>query len=118
MRGTPTVVNFFASTCIPCITEMPAFEEVYQEVEGQRARWRSSGSPSPTAPTTPWRSSSATGVTYPTAEDKDASVISALGGTLLPTTVLLDADGEIVVAPRRASSPPTSCERCSPTTSA
>jgi hypothetical protein len=37
-----------------------------------------------------------TGVTYQTAQDKDASVITALGGTVLPTTVLLDADGKIV----------------------
>ena len=34
VRGTPTVVNFFSSTCTPCITEMPAFEEVYQDVKG------------------------------------------------------------------------------------
>ena len=27
-------MNFFASTCTPCITEMPAFEEVYQELQG------------------------------------------------------------------------------------
>ena len=27
VRGTPTVVNFFSSTCAPCVTEMPAFEE-------------------------------------------------------------------------------------------
>ena len=36
LRGTPTVVNFFASTCTPCITEMPAFEEVYQELGGDQ----------------------------------------------------------------------------------
>ena len=38
VRGTPTVVNFFSSTCVPCITEMPAFEEVHQEVSGERGR--------------------------------------------------------------------------------
>jgi hypothetical protein len=37
-----------------------------------------------------------TGVTYPTALDNDGAVIDALEGTLLPTTVLLDADGEVV----------------------
>src|SRR3546814_2461585 len=32
LAGRPLLVNFFASTCVPCVTEMPAFEEVYQEV--------------------------------------------------------------------------------------
>src|SRR5687767_84591 len=29
-EGTPLVVNWFASWCVPCVTEMPAFEEVHQ----------------------------------------------------------------------------------------
>jgi hypothetical protein len=37
-----------------------------------------------------------TEVTYRTARDVDGDVMNALGGTLLPTTVLLDADGEII----------------------
>src|SRR3546814_20090938 len=32
LAGRPLLVNFFASTCVPCVTEMPAFEEVYKEV--------------------------------------------------------------------------------------
>ena len=97
VRGTPTVVNFFASTCIPCITEMPAFEEVYQELGAADAPVRFLGIAISTD-----RSDDAqelvdtTGVTYPTAQDKDSSVASALDVTLLPTTVLLDADGEVV----------------------
>jgi thiol-disulfide isomerase/thioredoxin len=95
VRGNPTVVNFFSSTCTPCITEMPAFEEVYQEVKG-------SGQVDFLGLAVADRTDDAmalvdqTGVTYPTAEDKDASVISALQGTLLPTTVLLDAEGKVV----------------------
>ena len=93
LRGTPTVVNFFSSTCVPCITEMPAFEEVFQEVGGEVAFLGLAVAD---------RTDDAlalvdeTGVTYPTAQDPDGSVISALGGTVLPTTVLLDADGEVV----------------------
>jgi thiol-disulfide isomerase/thioredoxin len=95
VRGTPTVVNFFSSTCTPCITEMPAFEAVYQDVKdtdevaflGLAVADRTDDALSLV---------DQTGVTYPTAEDKDSSVISALGGTLLPTTVLLDADGNVV----------------------
>src|SRR5947208_5344608 len=31
-RGKPVVVNFFSSTCVPCLTEMPALEQVHQEL--------------------------------------------------------------------------------------
>jgi thiol-disulfide isomerase/thioredoxin len=34
-KGTPVVVNFFASTCTSCVTEMPAFEQVNQETGDQ-----------------------------------------------------------------------------------
>ena len=36
------------------------------------------------------------GISYATAQDKDGSVMNALGGSFLPTTVLLAADGRIV----------------------
>lgn len=93
LRGKPVLVNFFASTCVPCVTEMPDLEEVHQQlgdqvtflglalqdrVEDARALVKR------------------TGVTYRTAQDRDASVITALGGIVLPTTVLLDADGKIL----------------------
>ena len=96
LRGAPTVVNFFASTCIPCITEMPAFEEVYQALGGREAPVQFLGVAISTD-----RSDDAqelverTGVTYPTAKDKDSSVASALDVALLPTTVFLDADGKV-----------------------
>ena len=35
LRGTPLLVNFFASSCVPCITEMPHLEEVHREVGDQ-----------------------------------------------------------------------------------
>jgi thiol-disulfide isomerase/thioredoxin len=91
--GTPTVVNFFSSTCVPCITEMPAFETVYKEL-GSEVRFL--GLAMADRPDDALALVERTGVTYPTAQDKDGSVIAALGGTVLPTTVLLDAEGDIV----------------------
>ena len=99
VRGTPTVVNFFASTCIPCITEMPAFEAVYQELGGAEAPVDFLGMAISTD-----RSEDAlalvesTGVTYPTGKDLDSSVAAALDVTLLPTTVFLDADGNVAAS--------------------
>ncbi len=92
LRGGPVVVNFFASFCAPCITEMPAFEEVHQQLGDQvtflglAVADREDEARDLVAQT---------GVTYRTAQDRDSSVITALGGTMLPTTVLLRADGSI-----------------------
>jgi cytochrome c biogenesis protein CcmG, thiol:disulfide interchange protein DsbE len=91
--GTPTVVNFFASTCVPCVTEMPAFETVHQALGDDVAFL---GLAVTDRPEDALALVDETGVTYPTAQDKDGSVINALGGIGLPTTVLLAADGSIV----------------------
>lgn len=93
LRGTPVLVNFFASTCVPCVTEMPALEAVYKEL-GDKVTFL--GLAMQDRPEDAQALVARTGVTYRTAQDKDASVITALGGTVLPTTVLLDADGKIV----------------------
>lgn len=93
LRGTPVVVNFFASTCVPCIEEMPALEEVHQEL-GDQVTFL--GLAMQDRPEDALDLVERTGVTYRTAQDKDASVITALGGSVLPTTVLLDAAGEVV----------------------
>ena len=91
--GTPTVVNFFASTCVPCITEMPAFEQVHQDL-GDAVAFL--GLAVTDRPEDALDLIEQTGISYATAQDKDGSVMNALGGSFLPTTVLLAADGTIV----------------------
>lgn len=93
LKGSPVVVNFFASTCAPCITEMPALEEVHTQF-GDRVEFL--GLAVFDQPEAAQRLVEQTGVTYPTAQDKDGTAIAALGGTMLPTTILLDADGKVV----------------------
>ena len=93
LRGAPVLVNFFASTCVPCVTEMPALEEVHQQL-GDQVRFL--GLAMQDRPEDAEALVERTGITYPAAQDKDGSAIAALGGTVLPTTVLLDAEGRIV----------------------
>lgn len=93
LQGAPVLVNFFASTCVPCITEMPALEEVHQQLGNQVTFL---GLALQDRPDDALELIARTGVTYRTAQDKDASVITALGGNVLPTTVLLDAKGKVL----------------------
>lgn len=95
LRGTPVLVNFFASYCTPCIREMPALEAAHQAV-GDRVTFL--GLALQDRPEEALALVERTGVTYRVGQDPDASVITALSGIVLPTTVLLDADGEVVTA--------------------
>ena len=89
----PAVVNFFGSWCEPCIEEMPAFERVHQALGGQVTflgmanRDERAAAPSIVE---------STGVSYPTFDDPDASALTYFGGLGMPTTVFIDAAGNVV----------------------
>ena len=91
--GTPTVINFWASWCPPCIIEMPAFEAVHVELAPQVAFLGFNVGDEPGAAR---QLAEQTGVTYPLAEDPDSGIFQAFGGFGMPTTVLVDAEGMIV----------------------
>jgi thiol-disulfide isomerase/thioredoxin len=96
--GQPTVINFFASWCGPCLAEMPDFEEVHlattgdvgfigvntRETDIDRAR----------------EVVETTGVTYTILLGDDGGpgslyqTVSNLG--VMPTTAFVDADGNVV----------------------
>jgi len=42
------VLNFFATYCIPCIREIPAYNRLYQKYQGQPAYSGALGTPIPT----------------------------------------------------------------------
>lgn len=90
--GTPVVVNFFASWCVPCREELPLLE--------QAAR-RSAGSVSFVGvDVNDSRSKAsalldATGVTFPAGYDPDRSVATRYRLRGMPTTVFVDAGGRV-----------------------
>lgn len=91
--GRPLVVNFWASSCTACITEMPAFERVHQAGGDQVAFVGLAVIDQQDAA----RDLAArTGVTYDLGFDQSGSIIGQLGGVVLPTTVFVGADGTIV----------------------
>ena len=90
---TPVVVNFFGSWCAPCVEEMPAFERVHQALADQVGLRRHV---EPRPPADALAIVESTGVTYPTFDDPDASALTYFGGLGMPTTVFIDAAGNVV----------------------
>jgi thiol-disulfide isomerase/thioredoxin len=92
--GKPLVINFWQTTCAPCLKEMPAFERVHQAL-GADVQFLgidvndtlSSGKDY----------ARKLGVTYDLVRDPSAELLSVLGGVVLPTTVLVGADGTVLL---------------------
>ena len=89
-RGRPLVVNFWASTCIPCVEEMPAFERVHQSREGEVAFV---GLNVNDLIEDGLRLAEQTGVTYDLGRDPAGELLRAVEGIGMPTTVLVHPDG-------------------------
>lgn len=103
LRGTPLVLNFWASWCPFCIEEMPGFEAVHRRFDGavtflgvdlqdDRGLARDL--------------IRRTGVTYAMAEDPNGTLFSAIRGVGMPTTLLVTADGHVaerITGPLRAA---------------
>ncbi len=92
-EGTPLVVNFFASWCPPCVREMPEFQRVFEELDGQAAFLGLSQDRTTQAALDLVRR---TGVTYDVGWDPDLEVYETTGSIAMPTTVLVSPSGELV----------------------
>jgi thiol-disulfide isomerase/thioredoxin len=95
LRGTPVVVNFFATWCTPCVKEMPAFEQVHQELGddvafvGIDVRDSVSGAQELVE---------RTGVTYTIGRDPSGEIFQDFDAVNMPSTFLLAADGTVVAS--------------------
>lgn len=90
--GTPVVLNFWSSTCVPCLAEMPAFEQVHQELEGEVTFV---GIDVVDTEQAGREMVARTGVTYRNARDPRSEIFAVFGGIALPRTVLIAADGTV-----------------------
>ncbi len=92
-RGKPLVINFFASTCPPCIEEMPAFEAVHRQLSdtvgfvGVSLKESVEDGRDIVARTK---------VTYDIIRDPSARLANELGVVVMPSTFFVSADGVVV----------------------
>jgi len=93
-RGKYTVVNFWASSCSACTTEMPDFEREYSELAGKVAFVGVDVSDQTDAA----RAFAAkTGVTYPLATDPTGATAGRFRIAGLPYTVILSPTGKVLI---------------------
>lgn len=90
--GQPTVVNFWASWCLPCRKEMPALQAVHRQL-GDRVRFVGVDHTDSRADALALARS--TGVGYPSGFDPEGNVAGRYGLGGLPSTVLISADGRV-----------------------
>ena len=92
-NGKPLLINVWSSTCVPCVTEMPALEKVWQ---ANRNNIDILGLDYLETPDLGQAMADRTGVTYPLGRDSKGMILRSLGGTGLPYTVLVAPNGTIL----------------------
>ena len=105
MDGKPTVLNFWASWCGPCRSEMPHIQEVYERLggevsfvminmtDGQRETQESAE-----------EYMAESGWTFPIYFDSDYDAAMTYGAYSLPQTYFIDAEGRLIAAARGSMS--------------
>jgi cytochrome c biogenesis protein CcmG/thiol:disulfide interchange protein DsbE len=88
--GQPLIVNFWASWCAPCVEEMPAIQQVADELDG---RVTVLGINTQDSAQKAREFATDLGIGFALARDPSGSYFDAVGGFGWPTTLLVDNDG-------------------------
>ncbi len=91
-KGTPIVLNFWATWCPPCRVEMPYFENVNNLYSGEVAVLGLNQAESAAVIAEYARDH---GLTYPLLVDDDMKVNNLYGVLNLPTTIFIDRNGVV-----------------------
>jgi cytochrome c biogenesis protein CcmG/thiol:disulfide interchange protein DsbE len=93
LTGLPTVVNFWAPSCVPCRLEMPALQSVHLAA-GDAVNFVGINVNDRVDDALAFAAEM--GVTYLLGNDSGGGLFVDAGATVLPTTFVLDADGAVV----------------------
>ena len=94
LRGTPMVLNFWASWCDPCRTEAPVLERAWERERGRGVLFLGLNMQDITDDAHAF--TRAARVTYPSVRDQSNGVAHRWGVTGLPETFFLSAQGRVV----------------------
>jgi thiol-disulfide isomerase/thioredoxin len=90
----PLIVNFWASWCPACVVELPDFQAVSEAFADEVTFIGMNVLPDDRVSAETLIEQ--TGVRYQLAEDDGGALYAEFGGIAMPTTVFLDADGNVV----------------------
>ncbi len=91
-RGTPVVLNFWATWCGPCRAEMPAFESIWRESDGQ-VQFIGVNVQESAAQVSAF--ATGLGISYPLPLDPNAAIARVYRVRAFPTTLFIDEQGVI-----------------------
>jgi len=94
LRGRVVLVNFWASWCLECRSEMPVLERLHRELAPQGLAVVGVNAREPTE--TARRYAKELGLTFPLVLDGDGKINTLYGVVGLPTTFLVGRDGRAV----------------------
>jgi len=102
LTGTPTVINVWASWCVPCRKELPILAQADQSY-GDAVRFLGIDYQDEN-PDHAIELARVSGVTYPQLSDPDKRSVAGLKVAVVPQTLFVDAQGTIVATERVAYS--------------
>lgn len=96
LRGQPLLIVFWASTCVPCIAEMPDLSALYRELQPRGLQMLALAMPYD-PPNRVAAARQSLEMPFPVALDVNARVVRRLGiAPKTPQFLLVDANGHIV----------------------
>jgi thiol-disulfide isomerase/thioredoxin len=96
-RGQVVMINFWASWCGPCRTEMPILEDIYKKYKPMGFTMLAVNVEPDTAAAEAWLAKLSKPVTFPVAFDTDSKVSKLYKVPGMPTTVFVDRKGNVRV---------------------
>lgn len=93
LRGKVVMLNFWAAWCAPCRKEMPLLEALHADLQDQGFALLAINTESDTADAQALLQELK--LSFPVLWDRDGSVVKLLGVNAMPTTLVIDREGQL-----------------------